>query len=555
MKRSQWLAVSVLALLMLSAVPMQATYAQSGYNEKLNVYVAGSDALWFFTFGGLNGSSHLSALESTPGLSWYNVTAISTAGWQSDFQVFGPRGYNVLPVPYPVPQGIFLKVGSDTYADASAAAAALNSYLLTDFVSYSNGTGTYTFFSPVSFSSLVPATLLKFLPTGERGFASAISLPNFVATPSPFVVLEGTKGSSGFDHSLVVGSIAYSAITSNGVPTILGYFGGSVASLSASNSSASSVVKVSALDGIILSSDPATVTRNTASFSGSYTLNIAPGKHISGINATVVEQPGVLLASRAVDVGVLKTGDNVSVTLTLANVSPLDPITSVTYSDSWWSGTGDFKFLGGVDNVTSATIAAGGSTTPVYRLQFTGSTTGSYTIPATVVRYTYLSGGRAFNGTTTLNPIRLSLNQDDAVVYATVKPVGSINKPAGSVQELNITVVNVGTLPASSVVVAGKSIAGLAAATAGSTGGTATVTVAQSVSSLSNVNITQSYSVTYQNPSGANLQATTNTMSDVFTHVGMITGFPALTVTAKLSSLSATVTNLTLSFVSSNLGL
>ncbi|MDG6983888.1 MAG: hypothetical protein JRN28_05015, partial [Nitrososphaerota archaeon] len=173
MKRSQMLAVSVLALLLVSAVPLRAAYAQSGYTEKLNVYVAGSDALWYFTFGGLNGSAHLSALESTPGLSWYNVTAISTTGWQSDFQVFGPRGYGLLPVPYVTPQGIFLTVGSDSYPDASAAAAALDSYLLTSFISYSNGTGRYTFFSPVSFSSLIPSTLLKnFLPTTEHGFAT-----------------------------------------------------------------------------------------------------------------------------------------------------------------------------------------------------------------------------------------------------------------------------------------------------------------------------------------------------------------------------------------------
>jgi hypothetical protein len=555
LKRSQWLAVSILALLLLSAVPFQQAYAQSAYTEKLSVYVAGSDALWYFTFGGVNGSSHLAPLESTPGLSWYNVTAISTAGWQSDFQVFGPRGYDVLPVPYPVPQGIFLQVGSDSYADASAAAAALDGYLLTSFVSYSNGTGTYTFFSPVSFATLVPATLLKFLPTGEHGFASSISASSFITTPSPFVILEGVKGGAGFDHSLVVGSIAYSAISSSGVPTILGYFGQSAASLQASNSSSSSTVHVTTLDGIIQSTDHATVTSNTASFSGSYTLSLAPGKRISGINATVVEQPGILLATRAVDVGVLRTGGNLSVTLAFTNVSPSDEISNVTYADTWWNGTGDFKFLGGVDSVSAASIAAGQTTTPVYRLEYTGSTTGSYTIPASVVRYTYLSGGKSFSGSTILNPIRLALNQDDAVVYATVKPVGGIDRPVGSVQKLNITVVNVGTLPASSVVVAGQPIPGLAAATGGSTGGTATVTVSQSVSGLSNVNITQAYAVTYENPSGASLQATTNTLSDVFSHIGMITGFPALTVNVKLSPLSATVTNLTLSFVSSNFGL
>ncbi|MDE1857895.1 MAG: hypothetical protein KGI26_02345 [Thaumarchaeota archaeon] len=556
MKRSQMLAVSVLALLLVSAVPLRAAYAQAGYTEKLNVYVAGSDALWYFTFGGVNGSAHLNALESTPGLSWYNVTAISTSGWQSDFQVFGPRGYGLLPVPYITPQGIFLTVGSDSYADASAAAAALDSYLLTSFSSYSNGTGTFIFFSPVSFSSLVPATLLKnFLPTTEHGFAAAISSSSFTSTPSPFVVLEGVKGSAGFDHSLMVGSIAYSALSSGGVPTVLGYFGQSVSSLRASNASTSSVVQITTLDGIMQSHDSATVTSRTSPFSGSYTLDVAAGHKVSGFNATVVEQPGVLLATRAVDVGVLRTGGNLSVTLAFTNLSPSYLISNVTYSDNWWSGAAGFSFLSGVDNVSSTALASGQGTTPVYRVHYSGTATGSFTIPASVVRYAYVAGGKSFNGSTILNPIRLSLNQDDAVVYASVRPVGSLNQPAGAAQNLNITVVNVGTLPASSISVAGKTIAGLSAKTGGSPGGAATVTVPVSAAGLTGVNVTKSFDVTYQNPSGASLQATTNLASVIFTHVGMVTAFPALTVGATIKPLPAGVTNLTLSFTSSDFGL
>jgi len=110
------------------------------YSEKLNVFIAGSNALWYLSFSGVNGSSKLSALESTPGLAWYNVTAIRTNGWKSDFQIFGSEGYNLLPVPFIPSQALFLTVGSDSYADASAAASALGSYMLTSFVSCS----TYT---------------------------------------------------------------------------------------------------------------------------------------------------------------------------------------------------------------------------------------------------------------------------------------------------------------------------------------------------------------------------------------------------------------------------
>lgn len=539
----------------MATVPMQASHAQSSYTEKLNVYLAGSDALWYFTFGGINGSGHLSALESTPGLNWYNVTAINTAGWQSDFQVFGPRGYNLLPVPYVTPSGMFLTVGADTYGDASAAAAALDSYLLTDFVSMSNGTGTYAFYSPVSFSALVPLTLLKFLPTADGGFAAAISASSFVSTPSPFVVLEGVKSSSGFDHSLVVGSIDYSAISSTGTPALLTYFGATVSTLAAANNSASSTIQVNALDGTLVSTDAATVTNNNAAFTGSYALSLAPGKHISGINATVTEQPAPLLAYRSIDVGVLRNGGDLAVTLTFSDLSSSEPIANLTYSDTWWNGTGAFKFLSGVDGLTTGTLSAGTTSTPVYRLEYTGSAVGPFTIPASVVSYSYVSNGKTFNATATLNPITLSLGVDEAVVYAVVTPEGSLNQPYGATESLNITVVNVGTLPASSVVVAGKTISGLAAKTASTPGGSATVSVNQSASSVTDVNVTRSYSVTYQDPSGTNLQATTNVISDVFSHRAMQTGFPQLTLTDSISPLSASVTNLTITIDASNLGL
>ena len=292
--------------MMLSAIPVQQAVAATAYTEKLNVFVAGSDALWYFTFGGINGSSKLSAFESTPGLSWYNVTAIQTSSMPSDFQLFGPRGYNLLPVQSLPSEGMFLTLGSDSFSDAAAAASALDSYLLTSFVSLNNGTGTYSFYSPVDFGNLIPATLYKFVPTSEGGFTNALTSSTFKSSAAPFIVLEGKASSPGFSHSLVIGSITASALTSTLAPNLLVYFGSTITSLQASNRSSSSVIQMRFLDGVVKSSDKAaTVTSNSAQFTGSYTLTIAPGKHISGVNATVVEQPAPLLATRSVDVGVL----------------------------------------------------------------------------------------------------------------------------------------------------------------------------------------------------------------------------------------------------------
>jgi hypothetical protein len=541
--------------MVLSAIPLQQVQAQGAYSEKLNVFIAGSDALWYFSFSGINGSSKLSPLESTSGLAWYNITAIKTTGWKSDFQLFGTKGYNLLPVPFVPSQGLFLTVGSDSYSDASASASALNPYLLTSFVSLSNGTGTYSFYSPLSFSDVVPSTLLSFLPTSRAGFAGGISSSGFQSTPSPFVILEGQKSGSGFTHGLVIGSISATALDSSNRPSILSYFGSTVTSLKAPSQSSSSVIQIKFLDGIVKSTDAtATVTHDRSHFTGSYTLNVPSGKQITKINATVVEAPPVLLATRAVDVGVLRTGDNISVTIGLRNLSPSVPITRVSFSDTWWNKAAGFKFVGGNYTAPSGTIAAGSIVTPVYRLQYTGTGSGSVTIPASTVSYSYLVGGSTFNATALLNPIRLS-GVDDAVVYASATPSGGFGKPVGASQTFNLTVTNVGTLPASSVVVAGHSIPGLAARTGGSLGGSATVAVSQSALGLLGVNLTRSYSVTYKDPSGSSLNATTNVVSDVFSHSSMRVGLPSLITSALLAPLSNHRTNLTLTFATSNPGL
>ena len=546
----------MVALMVLSAFPAQVASARGAYSERLTVFTSGSIALWEMTFTGINGSSHLTALESAPGLSWYNISAISTIGWTSDMQVFGPRGYNLLPVPFVPPQGLFLTVGSDSFSDASAAASALDSYLLTSFRSFSNSTGTYIFYSPISFSDLVPTTLFKFLPTSDGGFANAVSSSFFMSSDSPFVVLEGQKGSSGFNHELVLGSISTSALNGQDQPSLLGYFSSTISSIVASNKSSSSVIQLRFLDGIVQSKDKgATVTRSTSPFSGSYTLDLGAGKKVSTINATVVEQPVELLASRAVNVGVLRTKDNLTVTLNLRNLSPSGIVSRVTFSDTWWSKTGDFKFLSGNYTVPTSAISAGGSVTPVYRLQYTGTSTGSQLIPASVVHYVYLIGGESFNGTATLNPIMLSLGTDAPVVYATVTPVGTFGPPVGNTQKFNVTVTNVGTLPASSVVVAGQSVAGLAAMSGSSSGGSATVSVTLSATGLLSVNSTRSYSATYQNPGGATLNSTSNVVSDTFSHSSMAIGFPHVSVSVQLSMLSDSKTNVTLIISTANTGL
>ena len=546
--------------MLLAALPVQQSMASNAYSEKLNVFIAGSSAYWYFTFVGVNGSSKLAQFESSPGLSWYNVTAIRTTTWESDFQIFGSEGYNLFPVPFIPPQGLFLNLSSDSYSDALAAAGRLDAYLMSSFVSLSNGTGSFEFYSPVSFADVVPSTLLTMVPSSIGGFGAAIATSSFDNTLSPFVTLEGTKGSSGFSHSLVVGSISNESLDSQSRPNFLAYFGKSVTSLTAANQSSSSTIQVRVLDGVLSSTDNATVTNDTARFTGSYTLKVAPSQNVFGINATVLQQPLQLLAVRNVDVGVLQRNQNMSVTISLTNLSNTTALDNVTFTDNWLnsslfrltesSPSSLFRLIGSSLTFSLPSLNASQEITPTYVLQYIGNVTLPVTIPSETVQFAYTIGGSTFKGYSWLNPITISLGKDDPVLYAYVTPTGSIPQSVGATQSLNLTVKNVGTWPALSVVVDSQKRGTLLPQE------TTSVLISQAAKGLLGTNVTKTYIVTYADKNGYSFKATTNLLPLEFTHSGMLLGFAQVVVGANLApvSVGSTAINLTLSFTVTNIG-
>ncbi|MDA4125383.1 MAG: hypothetical protein OK438_08080 [Thaumarchaeota archaeon] len=548
MKRSQALAISVVALFVLAAVPFQQTQAAGAYSEKLQVFVAGSSAFWYFTFNGINGSSKLAAFESSPGLGWYNITAIRTTTWKSDFQVFGPQGYNLIPVPYIPAEGLFLTLGSDSYSDALSAARALNSYMVTAFISYSNGTGTFTFYSPLSFNDVVPGTLLKLIPSSAGGFAPLVTPSAIQSSLSPLVVVEGTKSTSGFDHSIVVGSITATALDAQNKPAVLGYFGTSPAFITASSLSASSTIQARVLDGQLTSKDKATVTNDPTHFTASYSLALGQGQKVHSLNATMLQHPLGLIATRLVDAGVLNHLDNDSISVSLLNLSNSTQVTHVSGTDNWWDPT-MFKLVRHTNSTLSqSTLPPGGRYTLTYVLQYIGSSTEAITIPPATVKYSYADGPSTFNATARTNPVVLSLGASHADVFAYVIPTGGYGKSVGSTQGARIIMRNVGTQTASSVTVAGKSLGSIPQ------GSTASLNVSLSAESLLGSNLTKSYSVSYTDLEGGSLTATTNALPVVLSHSAMQVGYAQLVLSSALSPLKAGGTNLTLTLATSNIG-
>jgi hypothetical protein len=546
-------------LMLLAALPVQQSRASNPYSEKLSIFIAGSSAYWYFTFTGVNGSSKLVQFEGSPGLSWYNVTAIMTTSWKSDFQIFGPKGYNLLPVPFIPPEGFFLSIGSDSYSDALVAAGRLDAYLLSAFVSLSNGTGSFEFYSPVSFTDIVPSTLLGLVPSSMGGFGATIATSSFDSSLSPFVILEGTKGSSGFSHSLVIGSISNEALDSQGRPNFLTYFGTSIKSLTAANQSSSSTIQVHVLNGLMSSTDKAVMVNDTAHFTSSYTLAVAPSKKVFRINATVLQQPLQLLATRSVDVGVLQKNQNMTMTISLTNLSNKTALDNVTFTDKWnrslfrlteSSPTSLFRLVGNSLTFSLPILNASQSFTPTYVLQYVGNTTRPVTIPTETVQFAYKVGGSTFKGRSWLNPITILLGKDGPVLYTYVTPIGGVPQPVGATQSLHLVVKNVGTWPALSVVVDGQQEDTLLPQS------TKTVLISQTANGLLGTNVTKAYLATYADKNGNDFNATTNLLPLEFTHSGMKLGFAMIVVGANLAPVKAgsKATNLTLSFTVTNTG-
>ena len=541
-------------MFLVTFLPVQGHGASQPYTERLTGFVAGSDALWFMQFGGVNVTAPKIVAAEAPGVTAYNLTVIQTTSWTSDMQVFGPNGYNLIPVPFIPQQGAFLNVAAASYDVAKTAASQFGQYLLTSFISYTNGSSAYTFVAPITFNTIVPATLLNLMPTTTGGFSDAITVASFVSTRSPIVVLQGVRGSSGFTHTLTLGSISAAAFDASSRPNVLKYFGTTITYLQASNRSSSSVVELHFLDGGVASTDASANSTNRGS-SGSYSIAVAPGKRLYRVNATVLQLQTLLVAERVVDAGVLMPGQNVSVTLSLSNPLGSKNVTVSAFSDDWWKSYGFFKLVKGSSDVPSQVIVPQGDAAPTYVLRYNGTTIQKMTIPSVMVPYTFRVGAATFKGGAFTNPVSLSLGEDMPAVYAYASPSTTgtnYGAPYGATEHYTVVIKNVGTLTASSLVVSGLTEGGLAPR--GLAGDSVTVSLPVTAASLTAGNYTRSFLISYVTPGGQTETVTTNPLNVAFSHATLSVPFPLLTLAGLATPMGSGKVNLTLTIAMANQG-
>ena len=546
-------------IIIFAAAPLSPSLAaapSSPYSEKLSIYTAGSSAFWSVTLNGVNASSAIAQVEASMDVGGYSLTAVKTVSWVSDFQVFGPTGYNLLKLPFIPDQGLFLTVSNSSYPAASAIALAFDQYLGAAFTSLSNETGTFTYFSPVSFSTVIPKTLLSPLPSNSSGFAALVKASSFAGLSSPFVTLTSQKTASGFTHSLIFGSIKSGAVDQSGNLQLLNLFGTSPSFIEAAKFSDSSTIIVHALDGLISSSDKATVLSNRANFSGSYSYTVPQNVKINKLNLTILELPAIAVGTRILDRGALNPGDSVSVTLNVKNIANMT-IQNFTVSDDWWrSLPGIFQLTNGQSDFNISSIAPGSSASRIYVLKVNSSGNGqvlpsprNILIPAVVGHFSYSFGGRTFTGSTGFNPLQILIGQVGPSVSITTSPDSTTGKPIGTVENLVVTVTNFGNGPALNLRVGNYTTPSLAQG-----GQTWVVKVPVQVTSLTHPNVTRGYVVTWQTSGGLVQNITSNLSNLVFSHKAMLLGYGRTTVNGTLTYLSPSTANLTLNYATLNVG-
>ncbi|MGA2199140.1 MAG: hypothetical protein ABSG45_04300 [Nitrososphaerales archaeon] len=542
------LVISLALVPILTSVPVR---AQGQYTERLDVYVAGTNAYWLMSMNRLNSTlPNLSSAESTAGLNSYRLLALSTQSAVSDFQIFGVDGYNLLKVPSLPSQGLFLTVNASSSSAASPIVSYFATRFATTFTLVSSGSGSYVYYAPVNFAGVAAPVLYRLVPTTMKGFAAFVTESSFVGLAMPSIAVTGVNNGSGFSHSITVGAASSSITSSSGTISIPQILSNASGALAASSSASSSEVVIHSLDGVILSSDKATVSNDASNLSGTYTLSPAAGATVK-VNATITSQSPTAIAYRLFDRGTLTTNQSLAVTIVLKDTAQSGAIQNVTVNDNWWkSYPSVFQFESGNYSFTVPIIAAGQNVTYSYALKVVSASSAQVTVPSASVGFRYVLSSTSYSGEAFLNQAVLQVNNVGPALSIVARSTISSGAPLGTAGNYTITLTNAGNSPALNIKVGSRSITNLAQ------GSSQTLNVPVLLSNLIQRNFTKTFWVQFTSAAQQTQNITSNSVSVLLSHSQMVLPFIQLSTNDTLTSSSITsrVLNVTYSFANKGTG-
>ncbi len=515
----------------------QGVLSSGNYTENLSVYLTAGETFWKVNLVG--GNINVSSVTVPASVTGYSITLTQYDTWQSDYEIFTQYGFGLLGNFEPYQAGAVLTINGSSSTDATSLANSLDQEFGLAFIQTNTSTGSYTFFSPINFVNEFNTYFYGLVPQSAGGFATMFTESQFESNDLNYFQL--TYSSS--TYSLTMGGL--SPLLSDSF-TLYGQLGLTQSSYNYSSSATSSTIDIYVLGGLIdNSSEP--FTNHAASISSTIEMSKSTNSTVPDINASLDFSFPTIVAYRQITPSLTpSSGNSVTVTITVTNVSPSGGATAdgVYVNDNWINSLSSSFHLTQTTTSNNETLAPGVSYSVIYA--FTVNTTsGTFAVPATPVTYQYEgANNQTATGESLLNPETIVVGGSNTPELEATATIASGTIQSGQPYSVNVTIVNKGSGPAFSLSSSGLSKANLPA------GSTWSYLSNQSSSSLTQTNASISYSVTWQDASGASHNTTTNTINTI---LGFATpGSPALTLTKSVSQPVSNVVNVTLSVLSSS---
>ncbi len=525
------------------------------YSENLAVYSTSNEAYWSANLVG--GNISLGSSFSLPaGVSAFTLVLTHYNSWSPSYETFTKYGLGLLGPNEPMPNATLLTIETTSPSAAGSLAISLSQMFALAFTLYTSNSTSFTYLSPMNFVTEMHVYFWKLIPASAGGFASIMSEATYETLDLNSYTLTDSAGS----FSLSYGGLTPVTSTSFSLYDLLG-----VSSLNYSSASSSSGVQVHILGGVstgVNSSFTNTLSNFSSYASASYTGG--SNRVVPNLNASLDFSFPVIAAYRQITSPnslvsplALSPGQNVSVTITVNNVSPSgSPPANVTLNDDWIKTLypTDFTIKPGENTTGSyANMTSGDMDTLAYAFTIGSNVSGLFALPPTPVTYSFVVANKTLTESTFLNSETLSVGVADEPELEATASVGVIQ--AAQALSLNVTVTNKGNGVASMLSNSnGGSLSSLPV------GASWSYNITTSSPSLTSVNASLKSTVSWLNANSVMQSATTNGVNAIYgfanpgspstllsKSISLAANHSALNVTLSVQNTgSNTVTNLTI---------
>lgn len=485
--------------------------SSESYSEQLSVYLTSGETFWRADLVG--GNISVSNVTVPSSVTAYSITLTHYNVWNTQFEVFTKYGFGLLGPFEPMPNASILVVNTTSSSDAASLASLLGLRFGLAFQPYGSTPNSFEFLSPIDFETEMHVYFWNLLPKSYGGFASMMTESQFESSDLNYYKL--SYSSSGV-YSISIGGLR--PLSSASPFKLYNQLGLSQSSFNYSTFASSSSLDIHVLGGIVSNANTTyKFTNNYENFSASFYTSPSSQNHsVPNVNATIDFAFPIILAYRSVSSLTPGSGQNVSATIFIKNISPTNTpsATNLHFNDSWiYDYVNDFKVFGNTGG-SNANLSSGQSATFGYTFKVLAPN-GTFILPATPVNYSFVSGGKTLNGTVYLNSETMLVGPSASPGSAALEAYLSFNPSSVSSApfSINVTIINranvtsVGT--AFNVTIAGAAPFNLAA------GQSKTVNETASPTSLIQTNATIGFPISWADATGVHATHT-NVMSAVF---------------------------------------